>query len=142
MNMIQSNPSFHVLRMVLGWFLTLVVLAIVTVIFFFVLRIKGKNMKYADKNFSNSASQGKLYEAVALVYVMLFLVIIFNKLILVEILHKFVHLEKHTSTAGYQSSFATKYCIALFFTTALMTLAVEAFSLKNYNSYLYGVIDE
>ena len=79
--------------------------------------------------------------AIAVVYVMLFLVIIFNKVVLVEILHKLAHLEKHTTTAGYQLSFATKYCIALFFTTALMTLAVEAIALKNFHTYLYGVED-
>lgn len=35
-----------------------------------------------------------------------------------------------------------KYSIGLFFTTALMTLAVEDFASDNYYSHLYGVIEE
>ena len=126
--MVKSNPKYHFLRMFLGWLCTLSILAVVSIIFFFVLRAKGYNMKKAYKYYSEHKDEQKykddLTKAIVVVYVMLFFVIIFNKLILVEILHKFVHLEKHTTTARYQFSFAFKYCVALFFTTALMTLAV------------------
>ena len=144
-NMFKSNPRFHLLRLLFGWFWTLVILTIVTIIFFFVLRQKGQYMKDAYKNYSKNDSieySAALTGAIVVVYVMLFLVILFNKIVLVESLHKFVHMEKHTTTAGYQLSFATKYCIALFFTTALMTLAVEAIALNNFHTYLYGVEDE
>ena len=40
----------------------------------------------------------------------------------------------------FQFSFALKYCLGLFFTTALMTLAVEAITMKNYYQHPYGVI--
>ena len=56
--------------------------------------------------------------------------------------HFFTTLERHTNTYSFSFSFALKYCLGLFFTTALMTLAVEDFSLNNYYSYLYGVIEE
>lgn len=54
----------------------------------------------------------------------MFLVVLFDKLILSTLFHKFTDLEKHSTTADLQFSFALKYAIGLFFTTALMTLAV------------------
>jgi len=40
------------------------------------------------------------------------------------VLHHFTHLEKHLTTSDEEFSFALKYSLGLFFTTALMTLAV------------------
>ena len=55
--MAHGNPKKNILRKILGYFLTAVVLGIVTVIFFFVLRIKGLNMKNADKYFRDGEEE-------------------------------------------------------------------------------------
>lgn len=41
-----------------------------------------------------------------------------------------------------QRSFGVKYCIGLFFTTAVMTLIVEGIESENFYTHLYGLIDE
>jgi hypothetical protein len=56
------------------------------------------------------------------------------------VLHYFTHLEKHESSDKVESSFALKYALGMFFTTALMTLAVEVVSFHNFYTHLYGVI--
>lgn len=64
--------------------------------------------------------------AIALVYVMLFLIVLFNKLGMIVLFHHFTDYECHKTSSSYQFSFGLKYCLGLFFTTAIMTLAVEA----------------
>lgn len=86
--------------------------------------------------------QSKLNQAIALGYIMLILVVLFNKLLMVTLFHKFTDLERNDTSSKYQFSFGLKYCLGLFFTTAIMTLAVEAVSFQNYYSHLFGVIDE
>jgi hypothetical protein len=76
------------------------------------------------------------------VFITLFGVILFNKFIMGKVLHYFVHLEKHAYTDEEGHSFAMKYSLGMFFTTALMTLAVEAITFKNFYSHPYGVIEE
>jgi hypothetical protein len=39
-------------------------------------------------------------------------------------LHFFTDLEKHDDSSKFEASFAFKYAMGMFFTTALMTLAV------------------
>lgn len=51
------------------------------------------------------------------------------------VLHYFTHLEKHKTTSNEEFSFALKYTIGLFFTTALMTLAVEAVTFHNFYAH-------
>lgn len=81
-------------------------------------------------------------EAVALVYVALFLIVTFNKTIMSILYHKFTDIERHSTTSKFQFSFELKLTFGFFFTTALMTLAVEDIRFKNYYSHIYGVIDE
>lgn len=69
-------------------------------------------------------------------------IILFGKIILSNIFHIFTELELHGTTSSLQSSFALKYALGLFFTTALMTLTVEAIKTQNYYTYPYGLIDE
>lgn len=57
-------------------------------------------------------------------------------------LHHFTDLEKHEHTSDEEFSFALKYTLGLFFTTALMTLAVEAITYNNFYAHEYGVIEE
>ena len=75
-------------------------------------------------------------------FVALFGVVLFNKFIMGKVLHKFVHMERHAYTDQEGHSFAMKYSLGMFFTTALMTLAVEAITFKNFYSHQYGVIEE
>ena len=80
-------------------------------------------------------NQAKLNGAIALVYVTLFLVILFNKLGMSVLFHKFTHLEGHKTSSSFEFSFGLKYCLGLFFTTALMTLAVEALTFGNFYTH-------
>jgi hypothetical protein len=59
-----------------------------------------------------------------------------------HVLHYFTHLEKHGTADNEQLSFAFKYALGMFFTTALMTLFVEAFTYGNFYTHHYGVIEE
>lgn len=73
---------------------------------------------------------------------MILFVVLFNKLGISTLFHKFTDMERHKTTYTFQVSFCLKYCLGLFFTTALMTLIVEAFMLKNYYKHSYGVIEQ
>jgi hypothetical protein len=59
-----------------------------------------------------------------------------------HVLHYFTHLEKHATADNEQLSFAFKYALGMFFTTALMTLFVEAVTYGNFYTHHYGVIEE
>jgi hypothetical protein len=72
----------------------------------------------------------------------MFLVVIFDKIAISSLFYKFTILEKHSTTSKFQFSYELKMLLGLFFTTALMTLAVEAIRFHNYYSHPYGVIDE
>lgn len=114
----------------LGWGLSFFVLASVFAIFFFVLEKKSLILEKAiqkshDHPEDESAVQEE-YESIALVYILMFLIIIFNKIVISSLFYKFTDLEKHSTTSNHQFSFELKLLLGLFFTTALMTLAVEA----------------
>ena len=79
--------------------------------------------------------------AVFSVFALLLIVILFNKLCMSVLFHKFTDLERSETTSKFQYSFAFKYCLGLFFTTALMTLVVEAITLDNYYRHEYRVIE-
>ena len=64
----------------------------------------------------------------------------FNKFVMGKVLHKFVHMEKHAYTDQENHSFSLKYALGMFFTTALMTLAVEAVTFGNFYAHQFGVI--
>jgi hypothetical protein len=59
-----------------------------------------------------------------------------------DVLHYFTHHEIHFSTADEEFSFALKYTLGMFFTTALMTLAVEAITFHNVYQHSFGVVEE
>ena len=109
-----------------GWGLSLIVLAVVTVVFYFIMNAKTELVEETVHHYHDDPSkyEGDLAGAIALVYVMLFLVILFNKLGMVTLFHYFTHIESHKTSSSFQFSFGLKYCLGLFFTTALMTLLV------------------
>lgn len=80
--------------------------------------------------------------ATFIVFAAILCVILFNKFVMGDLLHKFVHMEHHAYTDKQNHSFALKYALGMFFTTALMTLAVEAVTYNNFYSHPYGVIEE
>ena len=51
-------------------------------------------------------------------------------------------MERHSLVDDENYSFALKYALGMFFTTALMTLAVEAITLQNFYTHSFGVIEE
>ena len=143
MNMKGKNKVFNY---ILGWFLSILLLAVVTVIFYFIMEQKALNLITAIEHIEHHPDDAQYQEdlrgAIALVYIMLILIVLFNKLLMVVLFHIFTDLEKHDTSSKFQFSFGLKYCLGLFFTTALMTLAVEAIRFNNYYSHLYGVIEE
>lgn len=72
------------------------------------------------------SAQQEETDAIALVFIVMFLIIIFNKIVMSSLFYKFTDMEKHSTTSNHQFSFELKLLLGLFFTTALMTLAVEA----------------
>lgn len=62
---------------------------------------------------------------VVLGYIIVILINLFNKFIFAALFHKITHHEKHISVSTSTYSFALKYTLCMFFTTALMTLLVE-----------------
>lgn len=63
-------------------------------------------------------------KAIIISYCTMIGIVFFNKFIMGQVLHIFVHHEEHDSVANEQFSFAFKYTIGMFFTTALMTIAI------------------
>lgn len=75
-------------------------------------------------------------------YAVLLVIILFNKLVMSVLYHKLTDIERHETRSKFEFSFGLRYALGLFFTTALMTLIVEALVLNNYNKHPYGVIEE
>lgn len=69
--------------------------------------------------------------ALAGTIITLIIVIVFNKFLLSYILHLITDVEKHRKSSEYEFSFCLKYTLCLFFTTAIMTLLVEALVFNN-----------
>ena len=68
------------------------------------------------------------------------MIVLLNKFLIVALFYKFTDVERNDTSSKYQFSFGFKYCLGLFFTTALMILFVEALSINNYTQ-MYGVVD-
>lgn len=129
----------------IGWALTVVFIAVITVGFYFLLLAKTNLMLHAiegadDPKTLHKSSDYKI--ATFVLFLMIFLIVFFNKFILSWVLHQFAHLEKHENAADEEFSFALKYTLGLYFTTALMTLAVEDITYHNFYSHEFGVIEE
>lgn len=133
-------------RVILGWILSILVIAVAFVGVYFILIAKSNILEHAVHNLDlhpgDALLMGEYEGAVALVYILMIAIILFGKVILSNIFHFFTELEHHGTTSSLQSSFALKYALGLFFTTALMTLTVEAIKTQNYYTYPYGLIDE
>jgi len=82
--------------------------------------------KALESEIEGESGNNERVKAIFIVYLSLFSVILFNKFVMGHVLHMIVHHEKHDNKTTAEFSFAIKYSFGMFFTTALMTLAVEA----------------
>ena len=114
MNMKGKNKIFNY---ILGWFLSILLLAVVTVIFYFIMEQKALNLITAIEHIEHHPDDAQYQEdlrgAIALVYIMLILIVLFNKLLMVVLFHIFTDLEKHDTSSKFQFSFGLKYCLEL-----------------------------
>lgn len=126
-------------RMIVGWLMTSLFLLTITILFFFLLSEKSTLIEHSFEAKSDTAYY---YEGTILVYVALVFVILFNKFIMGAILHRICDFERHPTTDLEEFHFAIKYSVGMFFTTALMTLAVEDMRFHNFYERPFGVIEE
>lgn len=78
--------------------------------------------------------------ALLIVLFVLIGIVLFNKLFLKYTIKYIVKRERHGYKDKENLSFAIKYAIAIFFTTALMTLIVELISYQNIYTHHLGLI--
>lgn len=141
-NLQYSNHS--VKNILIGWGLSLLFLAAITGVFYVIQLIKTSNLDSAieeeEENPNSSAAATHKTIATIIAWVTLLGIVFFNKFVMGNVLHYFTHLEKHDNKANEDFSFAFKYALGMFFTTALMTIMVEALKFKNYYTHAFGVI--
>lgn len=107
-----NYPDHHRLgRQVIGWLLTSLFLATITVIFFFVLSEKSKLIEesfaearrlsesHSSESTSDHSDHSQYQAAIFLVYLALICVIFFNKFVMGTVLHKICDFERHPTTA-------------------------------------------
>lgn len=119
-------------------------LLLTTVVFYFLQLIKTNNLVAAieekEENPDSSSANTRKVIATIIAWATLLGIVFFNKFVMGNVLHYFTHLEKHDNKAHEDFSFAFKYALGMFFTTALMTIAVEALKFHNYYKHDFGVI--
>ena len=131
-NNIDVTNERRVSLKTLGWILSILVLTVVTVIYYF-MRVSTVRDLMKNKDHSQVS-----VIAIKLPYI---LVVLFNKLLMSAMFKKFAALEAHDTKAKLEFSFALKYCLGSFFTTALMILAVEGLTFHNYYRHHFGVVE-
>ena len=128
-------------RMIVGWIATTLFLASITVIFFFLLSEKSLLIEHSLEDTAHLSTSTYNF-AIALVYLALLSVIFFNKFVMGWVLHKICDFQRHETTAEEEFHFALKYSVGMFFTTALMTLAVQDLKFNNFYKSSYGVVEQ
>lgn len=128
----------------MSWGSSLLVLVLLTITFALISVWKSKTVEHMMHDYRHEESHdiSLSNKSLLLVFGMIFFVVLLNKIVVSNLFHKFTDKERHANTFNFQFSFCLKYCLGLFFTTALMTLIVEAFLLKNYYKHDYGVVEE
>lgn len=83
----------RIIRTILGWLFSLIVLVAVFIVFYFILIEKSTLLEHAAEKLAEHPDDSKLQNqyngAVALVFVLMFLVVLFDKLVLAALFHKF-----------------------------------------------------
>lgn len=117
-------------------------MVVVTVAFYFLIDYKGKLIEEAHIHYTEDPAYEEEYKkGIALGYIIVILINLINKFVFSPIFHLITDYEKHLSVSSANLSYALKYTLCMFFTTALMTLIVEALIHSNYTGTL-GVIEE
>lgn len=137
--------SSHIVKNIcIGWGLSILFLLAITGVFYVIQLIKSSNLDSAieeeEENPNSAAAVTHYTIATVIAWVTLLGIVFFNKFVMGNVLHVFTHLEKHDNKANEDFSFAFKYALGMFFTTALMTIMVEALKFKNYYTHPFGVI--
>jgi fumarate reductase subunit D len=120
---INYPNAVRMVRLWFGWVLTVLLLGVVTAIFYFLFHAKSQAVD----------SMGSEMAAGITILVMV-LITFFNKFCISYLLHHITDLEMHRTGSEFEYSFGLKYTMGLFFTTAIMTLVVEGFGLHNFYS--------
>lgn len=132
-------------NILIGWGLSLLFLVVITIVFYFLQLIKTNNLVEAieekEENPDSHEAVTRKVIATIIAWATLLGIVFFNKFVMGHVLHYFTHLEKHDNKAHEDFSFAFKYALGMFFTTALMTIAVEALKFHNYYKHDFGVIE-
>ena len=137
----------RIIRIAIGWTLSILFIAALTGVFFLLIRekthlveeiIHEKNQHADNPDHQHTLEQ----QALAITLATLFAVILFNKFILAWVLHLLTDFEKHRTSTDFEDAFMLKFVLGLFFTTALMTLLVEDVVFHNIYSEEYGVAEE
>lgn len=115
-------------NILLGWGLSLLFLLCITVVFYLLQLVKTNNLVEAieeeEKNPDSSDAKTRKVVATIIAWATLLGIVFFNKFVMGNVLHYFTHLEKHDNKAHEDFSFAFKYALGMFFTTAFMTILV------------------
>jgi hypothetical protein len=139
---IHSTKTERYVSIFLGWLVTIIFMAAVTVAFYFLIDFKGKLIEEAHAHYTEDPIYQEEYtKGIALGYIIVILINLINKFAFSPLFHVITHHEKHLSVSSSNLSYALKYTLCMFFTTALMTLLVEAIVHTNYTGSL-GVIEE
>lgn len=123
--------------MIIGWLLTTAFLLCITLVFFFLFSEKSTLISESFKH----TNENEYFTGLILVYLTITCVILFNKFVMGYVLHQICEFERHSTSDLEEFHFAIKYSVGLFFTTALMTLAVEDGRFGNFYQHPYGVIE-
>lgn len=118
----------RVKNILLGWGLSLLFLVVITAVFYLLQLVKTNNLVEAieeeEENPNSSEAKTRHVVATIIAWATLLGIVFFNKFVMGNVLHYFTHLEKHDNKAHEDFSFAFKYALGMFFTTAFMTILV------------------
>jgi hypothetical protein len=133
----------RVIRLVVGWVLTVALIVVVTGIFYGILEAKGNAVDQELQEIATHPDSPEVeslqQKSLAVTLLTMLLIIFFNKFCISYILHVFTDIEMHRTGSEYEFSFGLKYTLGLFFTTAMMTIFVEDLGFHNIYSMKYGV---
>lgn len=120
----ESTRKYSIL---LGWTLSILFLIVIWIVYFYLQELKSK---FIESSMHSNADPDKAYadevKAIVVALLTFFGVIMFNKFVMGNVLSYFTKLEHHDHVDYFQFSFASKYAFGMLFTTALMTIVVEA----------------
>lgn len=130
-----------IIALALGWLVSIILLALLTLVLFFIIKGKSALIEKAVEHYNEDPAHYRTVynRGIFLGYLAIVIITLFNKFILSYFCHHISFFEKHRTQTSLEFSFSLKYMLGMFFTTAFLTLAVEALVFNNY-SHHYGVV--